>query len=69
MQERKPVAYFTKGFGNKHLGLSIYGKEYMSIINAVDKWRPYLLGKHFIIRTDHKSLKFLLEHKITTATQ
>ncbi|XP_019183954.1 PREDICTED: uncharacterized protein LOC109178857 [Ipomoea nil] len=69
MQGGKPVAYFSKGFGNKHLGLSIYEKEYLSIINAVDKWRPYLIGGHFIIRTDHQSLKFLLEQKITTTMQ
>ncbi|XP_019170443.1 PREDICTED: uncharacterized protein LOC109166012 [Ipomoea nil] len=39
MQEGKPIAYYSKGFGPKHLGLSIYEKEYLSIINAIDKWR------------------------------
>lgn len=69
MQEGKHIAYFSKGFGEKHLGLFIYEKEYFSIINAIDKWRPYLFGRHFTIRTDHHSLKFLLEQKITTAMQ
>lgn len=69
MQQGRPIAYFSKGFSNKHLGLSIYEKEYLSIIHAVDKWRSYLLGKHFVIQTDHQSLKFLLEQKITTALQ
>lgn len=67
MQQGRPVAYFSKGFNIKHLGLSIYEKEYLAITHAVDKWRSYLIGRHFTIKTDHQSLKFLLEHKITTA--
>ncbi|XP_019163484.1 PREDICTED: uncharacterized protein LOC109159828 [Ipomoea nil] len=69
VQEGKPIAFFSKAFGEKHLGLSIYEKEYLSIINVVDRWRPYLLERHFAIKTDHHSLQFLLEQKITTALQ
>lgn len=44
-------------------------KNIFSIINVVDKWRPYLLGRHFSIKTNHHSLQFLLEQKVTTALQ
>ena len=33
-------------------------------MEAVAKWRQYLLGRQFIIRTDHKSLKELLTQVI-----
>ncbi|KAG6484232.1 hypothetical protein ZIOFF_061027 [Zingiber officinale] len=49
--------------------MSIYDKEMLAIIHAVTKWRPYLLGRHFQIRTDHKSLKFILDQCISNIDQ
>lgn len=63
------MAYFNKAFVEKHLGLSVYENEYISIINVVEKWRSYLIGRHFVIKTGHHSLKYLLEQKITTTIQ
>ncbi|KAA8536795.1 hypothetical protein F0562_029273 [Nyssa sinensis] len=41
----------------------------LAIVKAIRIWRPYLLGKRFIVRTDHQSLKYLLEQRITTPAQ
>jgi hypothetical protein len=65
-QEDRPVAYFSKSLSPKHMGLSIYEKEYLVILMAVEKWRHYLEQEQFIIQTDHESLKYLLDKKIHT---
>lgn len=39
------------------------------MVSAIQKWRPYLLGRHFIIKTYHQNLKYLLEQKISTPMQ
>jgi len=67
MQEGHPIAYLSKALAPKHQGLSTYEKEFMAMVLAVEKWRPCPLGRHFIIRTDHFSLKYLMEQKITSS--
>ncbi|KAF3658968.1 hypothetical protein FXO38_12900 [Capsicum annuum] len=69
MQQGRPLAYFSKALALKHLGLSTYEKEFLAVFSAVDRWRHYLQGAHFIIRTDHHSLKFLLKQRVTTTLQ
>jgi len=38
----------------------------MTILIIVDWWKHYLEYDQFIIKIDHESLKYLLEHKIHT---
>ncbi|XP_019225505.1 PREDICTED: uncharacterized protein LOC109207079 [Nicotiana attenuata] len=67
--EGRPIAFFSKTLAPRHMGLSTYEKEYMAVLSVVDRWRHYLQGSYFIIKTDHHSLKYLLEQRVTTALQ
>lgn len=44
-------------------------KELFANVEAVQKWRQYLLGREFIIRSDQKSLKELLQQVVQTPDQ
>ncbi|KAF8413570.1 hypothetical protein HHK36_001561 [Tetracentron sinense] len=67
VQEGRPVAFASKALSAKSLGFSTYEKELLAVVFAVTKWRPYLIGRHFKIKTDHLSLK--LQQRITTPLQ
>ena len=69
MQEQRPIAYFSTALKGKRLLLSTYEKELMPLVLAVKKWRPYLLGHHFVVRTNQRNLKFLWEQQIMTEPQ
>jgi len=49
--------------------LSTFEKKLLVIVFAVQKWRHYRLNTHFIIRTDHKSLRYILNQQLTIAFQ
>jgi len=65
-QEKKPIAFFSKALADMSLAKSIYEKEFMALILAIQHWRPYLIGRRFTVCIDQKSLKYLLEQRITT---
>ena len=69
MQESHPLAFISRALGPKWQKLSVYEKELLAIVFAVQKWEQYLTGNHFIIKTDQKSLKWLLQQKISTPFQ
>lgn len=69
MQNGHPLAYINKSLGLKWQVLSVYEKELLAIVFAIQKWEQYLLGNHFVKRTDKKSLKWLLQQKVSTPFQ
>jgi hypothetical protein len=41
----------------------------MEILHALKKWHPYLIGRHFKVKTDHDSLKYFLEQRLSSEEQ
>jgi len=69
MQGGRPIAYLSKALGPTHQHLSIYEKEFLALIMAVEKWRSYLQRQEFIIQSDHKSLSYLSEQNLQSDLQ
>ncbi|XP_061376328.1 uncharacterized protein LOC133318356 [Gastrolobium bilobum] len=69
LQGEHPISYFSKKLGPRLASASTYIRELYAITTAVKRWRQYLLGSKFIIRTDHRSIKELLSQTIHTTKQ
>ena len=64
-----PIAYFSKKLSNRLQQQSAYTREFYAITQAMAKFRHYLMGHQFIIKTDQKSLKDLLDQSLHTPEQ
>jgi hypothetical protein len=66
MQEGRPLAFKILPLKGKELHKPIYEKEMMEILHAFKKWHPYLIGRHFKVKTDHDSLQYFLEQRLSS---
>ncbi|KAH0639762.1 hypothetical protein KY285_036348 [Solanum tuberosum] len=60
------IAFFSQGLSYRCKSLFLYERELLAVVSTVQKWRLYLLRRHFVIKTDHHSPMFLLHQRITT---
>ena len=54
-----PIAYFSRKLLPREERYSTIEKECLAIKLAVQHFRVYLLGRPFVIQTDHRSLEWL----------
>ncbi|PWA54357.1 hypothetical protein CTI12_AA397460 [Artemisia annua] len=62
-------ANLCKTLAPRHQTLSTYEKELSAVIQALEKWKGHMFDKHFQIKTNHFSLKYLLVLRISTPSQ
>lgn len=69
MQKGRPIAYYSKCLSAKAAAQSVYEKEALAILEALKKWRHYLLGNPLVIKTDQQSLRFMTTKRLTEGIQ
>ena len=66
MQEGRPISFESSPIKGNDLHKPIYEKEMLAILHALKQWRPYLIGRHFKVKTNHDSLKYFLEQRLSS---
>ena len=59
----KAIYYANKTFNEAQENYSTKEKEMLAMVFACEKLRPYILGSHVVIHTDHAAIKYLMEKK------
>ena len=61
--EEKVIAYGSRTLNRAERNYCTTNKELLAIKHFVEYYKHYLLGRHFIVRTDHQALKWLFSMK------
>ena len=57
------IYYASKTFNEAQENYSTTEKEMLAMVFACEKFRPYILGSHVVIHTDHATIKYLMAKK------
>jgi len=60
-QDGRPVAFHSRSLSASEQRHSAVEKEAYAVVEALRKWRDLLIGKHFTLGTDQKSVSFMLD--------
>jgi hypothetical protein len=60
-QEDRPIEYFSEKLNEAKVKHSTYDKEFYAIIQALKKWRHYLILKEFVLYSDNHALQFVTQ--------
>jgi len=57
--EERPICYASQLYDKHQRNYNVTRKELLALVTFVKKFRQYLLGRHFLARTDHAALQWL----------
>ena len=61
--EEKVIVYYSKCLSKAERRYCVTWRELLAIVNSVQQFHHYLYGQHFMVRTDHASLRWLTNFK------
>ena len=59
MQDGRVIAYESRKLKDHEINYPTHDLELAAVMHALTKWRHFLLGQHFELRTDHRSLQYI----------
>jgi hypothetical protein len=59
MQDNRVIAYALGALRPHEQNYRTHDSELAAMVHALKMWRHYLMGTHYNIYTDHKSLKYI----------
>ena len=59
----RAIYYASKTFNEAQENYSTTEKEMLAMAFPCEKFKPYILGSHVIIHTDHAAIKYLMAKK------
>ena len=60
-QNQQPIAFFSRTLNKSEKGHHSVEKEAYAIVESIRKWKHYLLGSHFTVVTDQRSVSFMFD--------
>lgn len=60
MQKGHPIEFESRKLEDTERLYSIYDKEMLAIMHALAKFRQYLMGNRFVVKTGHNNLRHFL---------
>ena len=62
--QERVIGYYSKCFNKAERRYCTTRKELVAIVSSIKHWHHYLYGRHFKVRSDHGSLRWLMNFKI-----
>lgn len=57
------IAYFSKALSRPEANYCVTRRELLAVVKTLRHFKKYLIGRPFLLRTDHAALKWLLQFK------
>ena len=64
-----PVGFFSRALSGSERNYAAYELEMCAVVRAVEHFRMFLLGREFLLRTDHAALAKVLRRDLPPITR